>query len=101
MYRNKLSEKNIKQLFKAILSLQTQEECMAFFDDLCTMNEIKAFTQRLEVARMLQDGFTYEGIEAETGAASATISRVNKLLNFGSNGGYQMSLDRMDNTKKL
>ncbi|MFE4810693.1 YerC/YecD family TrpR-related protein [Peribacillus simplex] len=98
MLIKKLPEKNVQQLFYAILSLQTQVECMAFFDDLCTMNEIRAFIQRLEVARMLLEGYTYEGIEAETGAASATISRVNKLLHYGSNG-YQMSLDRID--KKL
>lgn len=62
MYINKLPEKNVQQLFNAILSLKTQEECMAFFDDLCTMNEITAFIQRLEVARLLREGYTYESI---------------------------------------
>ena len=98
MYIKKLPEKNVVQLFNAILSLQTKEECVAFFDDLCTMNEIKAFTQRLEVARKLRDGDTYIDIQIETGASSATITRVKKLLDYGSNG-YQIALDRLDDSE--
>lgn len=100
MYIKKLPEKTVKQLFNAILSLQTKEECMAFFDDLCTMNEINAFVQRLEVARMLRDGSTYIDVQVETGAASATITRVKKLLDYGSNG-YQIVLDRIETSEKF
>jgi TrpR-related protein YerC/YecD len=98
VYIKKLPEKNVVQLFNAILSLQTKEECVAFFDDLCTMNEIKAFTQRLEVARKLRDGDTYIDIQIETGASSATITRVKKLLDYGSNG-YQIALDRLGDSE--
>lgn len=100
MYINKLPEKKVQQLFNAILSLKTQEECKAFFDDLCTMNELNAFIQRLEVARLLREGYTYEAIEEKTNAASATISRVNKLLHYGSKG-YQLVLDPIDSSEKI
>ncbi len=95
MYLKKLPEKTIFQLFNAILSLQTKEECIAFFDDLCTTNEIKSFIQRLEVARMLKEGDTYLDIQVETGASSTTITRVKKLLDYGSEG-YRMVLDRIE-----
>jgi TrpR-related protein YerC/YecD len=100
MFINKLPEKTVKQLFNAILSLETQEECLAFFDDICTMNEMKAFLQRLEVARMLREGETYLDIQVEIGAASATITRIKKLLDYGSNG-YNLVLDRIGNFEKL
>lgn len=99
MYIKKLPEKTVKQLFNAILTLQTKEECMAFFDDLCTMNEISAFVQRLEVARMLREGATYIDVQVETGASSGTITRVKKLLDYGSNG-YQIVFDRIETTEK-
>lgn len=70
----------IEQLMKVFLLLETTKECELFFDDLCTLNEIKAFSQRLEVARMLLEGHTYENIEAISGATFNTISRVNKTL---------------------
>ncbi|MCA1056158.1 hypothetical protein LCM10_14250 [Rossellomorea aquimaris] len=94
MQINKLRGKELDQLFKAILSLQDMEECYRFFDDLCTINEIQSLAQRLEVARMLQEGKTYHKIETETGASTATISRVKRCLNYG-NDAYQLVLDRV------
>ncbi|HEX7066196.1 MAG TPA: YerC/YecD family TrpR-related protein [Bacillales bacterium] len=94
MQIDKLRGQSLDQLFEAILSLKDKEECYRFFDDLCTMGEIQSLAQRLEVARMLMEGFTYHKIETETGASTATISRVKRCLNFG-NDGYQMTLDRV------
>jgi len=99
MYIKKLPQEPIVQLFQAILSLQTKEECAAFFDDLCTMNEMKAFVQRLEVARLLKEGHTYIDIQIETNASSTTITRVKKLLDYGSNG-YHTVLERNENYVK-
>jgi TrpR-related protein YerC/YecD len=98
MQINKIRGKELDQLFNAVLSLQDKEECYRFFDDLCTINEIQSLSQRLEVARMLQDGKTYHKIETETGASTATISRVKRCLNYG-NDAYQMVLDRVDEGK--
>jgi len=70
----------IEQLMKVFILFEDMKECELFFDDLCTLNEIKAFSQRLDVARMLLEGNTYENIEAVTGATFNTISRVNKTL---------------------
>ncbi|HHY21796.1 MAG TPA: hypothetical protein GX525_07915 [Bacilli bacterium] len=94
MQINKLRGKDLDQLFNAILSLRDLEECYQFFDDLCTINEIQSLAQRLEVARMLRDGYTYHKIETETGASTATISRVKRCLNYG-NDGYKMTLERI------
>lgn len=94
MQLEKLKGKGLEQLFEAVLSLETMEECYQFFDDLCTVNEMQSLAQRLEVARMLRKGFTYNQIEAETGASTATISRVKRCLNYG-NDGYQMALERI------
>ncbi|WP_456276918.1 YerC/YecD family TrpR-related protein [Bacillus sp. AK128] len=94
MQIEKLRGKELDQLFQSILSLQDLEECYRFFDDLCTVNEIQSLAQRLEVARMLREGFTYHKIETETGASTATISRVKRCLNYG-NDAYQMALDRV------
>ncbi|OFW81448.1 MAG: hypothetical protein A2201_07865 [Alicyclobacillus sp. RIFOXYA1_FULL_53_8] len=93
MQLDKLRDRSLDQLFEAILSLQTPEECYRFFDDLCTVGEIKSLAQRLEVARMLRDGQTYHKIESETGASTATISRVKRCLHYGSDG-YSLVLDR-------
>lgn len=90
----KLNDKTVDQLFEAILTLKDLEECYVFFDDLCTVNEIQSLSQRLEVARMLGKGSTYNQIEAETGASTATISRVKRCLNYG-NDGYKMALERL------
>lgn len=94
MQINKLRGKELDQLFQAVLSLKDLEECYRFFDDLCTINEIQSLAQRLDVARMLRDGNTYHKIETETGASTATISRVKRCLNFG-NDTYEMVLERV------
>lgn len=94
MQIDKLRGKALDQLFESVLSLKDMEECYRFFDDLCTMNEIQSLAQRLEVARMLREGKTYHKIESETGASTATISRVKRCLNFG-NDTYAMVLDRV------
>ncbi|WP_018130786.1 YerC/YecD family TrpR-related protein [Effusibacillus pohliae] len=88
-------DKTLEQLFEAVLALQTMEECYQFFDDLATVNEIQSLAQRLEVARMLRKGHTYSQIEAETGASTATISRVKRCLNYGTDG-YNLILDRLN-----
>ncbi|MBN9654849.1 hypothetical protein GLV98_13555 [Halobacillus litoralis] len=94
MQIDKLRGKTLDQLFEAVLSLQSVEECYEFFDDLATMNEVQSLAQRLEVARMLREGFTYHKIETETGASTATISRVKRCLNYG-NDAYTQALDRV------
>jgi TrpR-related protein YerC/YecD len=94
MQLNKLNKKEVDQLFNAILQLKTLEECYRFFDDLCTVGEIKSLAQRLEVARMLQEGCTYNQIESETGASTATISRVKRCLHYGTDG-YKLALERL------
>ena len=91
----KLKDMNVDYLFRAILSLQTMEECYNFFDDLCTVPELKALSQRLEVARMLSEGKVYSDIVAKTGASTATISRVNRSLNYGSDG-YKAIFERVE-----
>ena len=81
-------------LFEAILALKDQEECRAFFQDLCTVAELKAMAQRLEVAQLLDDGLIYNDILQRTGASSATISRVNRALQYGADG-YKTVLPRL------
>ena len=98
MQIDKLRGKTLDQLFEAILSLQDVEECYRFFDDLATMNEVQSLAQRLEVARMLEEGYTYQKIEADTGASTATISRVKRALNYG-NDMYTEVLDRVQSYK--
>ncbi|MCS1352001.1 YerC/YecD family TrpR-related protein [Mechercharimyces sp. CAU 1602] len=99
MQLNKLNKKEIEQLFQAVLSLENMEECYQFFDDLCTVGEMKSLSQRLEVARMLREGYTYNQIEAETGASTATISRVKRCLHYGTDG-YTLALDAIKNKEK-
>lgn len=82
------------ELVKAILSLENEEECLAFFEDICTIKEIQDLSQRLLVAKMLSKGEKYQRIEELTGASTATISRVNKCLSYGS-GGYVTVLKRL------
>ncbi|MFS0645751.1 YerC/YecD family TrpR-related protein [Siminovitchia sp. 179-K 8D1 HS] len=94
MQIEKLRGKALDQLFNAILSLKDLDECYRFFDDLCTINEIQSLSQRLEVARMLREGNTYQKIEMATGASTATISRVKRCLNYG-NDTYEMVLKRL------
>ena len=85
----------VNHFFDAVLSLENKEECYKFFEDVCTIKELTAIAQRLEVAKMLRDERTYLDIAKETGASTATISRVNRSLNYG-NDGLDMVLDRMD-----
>lgn len=93
-YNSKLKSEDMDYLFEGILSLQTNEECYRFFEDICTINEIKALEQRLQVARMLADKRTYLDIASTTGASTATISRINRALNYG-NDGYKLILGRL------
>ncbi|MCH3958704.1 MAG: YerC/YecD family TrpR-related protein [Selenomonas sp.] len=95
MVNPKLKDELNDQLCEAMLSLQTVDECYQFFEDICTVSELKAMSQRLEVARMLQQGHTYEDIVARTGASTATISRVKRCLNYGADG-YGIVLERLD-----
>ncbi|MGM9662774.1 MAG: YerC/YecD family TrpR-related protein [Oscillospiraceae bacterium] len=81
-------------LYRAILKLQTEEECYHFFQDLCTVSELRAMEQRFEVATLLDQGLIYNEILEKTGASSATISRVNRSLSYGS-GGYSVVFERM------
>ena len=90
----KIINENTDELFKAILTLKNIDECYAFFDDLCTVPEIKAMAQRYAVAKMLNDGEIYNKIVDKTGASTATISRVNKCLTYGE-GGYKKVIDRI------
>lgn len=92
---NKIKDSNVDFLLEAILNLQTLEECYDFFEDLCTVTEIKAFAQRIVVAKMLRDKKVYSDIVSETGASTATISRVNRSLQYGCNG-YEEIFKRMD-----
>ncbi len=92
---DKLHDENIDFLFQAVLTLKSVEECYRFFDDLCTMPELKAMSQRLAVAKMLSRKQVYSDIVAETGASTATISRVNRSLNYGSDG-YELVFARLD-----
>lgn len=84
----------MKRLFQAVLLLKTEEECSAFFEDLCTIRELQDLSQRLEVAEMLQAGRNYQEISRATGASTATICRVSKCLNYGSDG-YKTVLSRL------
>ena len=86
--------KDMDFLYRGVLSLQTREECYAFFEDICTIKELQAMAQRLRVATMLRDNKNYNEIQSSTGASSATISRVNKCILYGS-GGYATALERM------
>ena len=83
---NKIADKNVDFLFKAILALETTEECYDFFEDLCTVQELKTLAQRIAVAKMLSNKCVYTDIVNETGASTATISRVNRSLQYGSDG---------------
>ena len=92
----KIKEINAENLFRAILTLNTLEDCYSFFEDVCTVPEIKAMAQRYNVAEMLDPGCVYSEIVKETGASTATISRVNRSLEYGSDG-YEMVFKRLKN----
>jgi TrpR-related protein YerC/YecD len=85
----------IENLFRAILSLENEEECNLLFEDICTVKELQAMAQRLTVAAQLSEGKNYNAVSESTGASSATISRVNKCLLYG-DGGYKLVLERME-----
>lgn len=89
-----IKSKEIDSLFEAILTLENLDECYNFFEDICTVNELHTLAQRLHVAKMLRDQNTYLEIAEKTGASTATISRVNRSLNYG-NDGYDMVFARM------
>lgn len=95
----KIKTPAVEKLFEAILSLENMDECFDFFEDICTINELLSLSQRFEVARMLREQRTYLEIAEKTGASTATISRVNRSLNYG-NDGYDMVIARMDKDKK-
>ena len=82
------------RLFKAILSLKDTEECYNFFEDICTITEIKYMVQRLDTAFLIDDGVSYQKISEQIGVSTATISRVSRCLNYGA-GGYRTVIDRM------
>ncbi len=94
----KLHTEAVDNLFDAILTLKNREECYSFFEDVCTINEILSLSQRFEVAGMLRAGQTYLDISEKTGASTATISRVNRSLNYGNNG-YDIVWDHLKEQK--
>ena len=91
----KIKTKAVDHLFQAVLSLESVQECYAFFEDVCTVNELLSLSQRYEVAKMLREKKTYLEIAEQTGASTATISRVNRSLNYG-NDGYDMIFERLN-----
>ena len=95
----KLKTEAVDHLFQAILALESVEECYSFFEDVCTVNELLSFSQRYEVAKMLLEKKTYLEIAEKTGASTATISRVNRSLNYGSDG-YDMIFARLEAGKE-
>lgn len=97
--KDKLRTKAMDELFLAVLSLENVEECYQFFEDICTVNELQALSQRLEVAGMLRRHNTYVEITEETGASTTTIGRVNRTLNYG-NDGYKLVFERKENKEK-
>ena len=99
MANSKIKSDNMDFLFDCILSLQSMDECYDFFEDLCTVNEVQAISQRIVVAKMLSEKRVYSDIVKETGASTATISRVNRSLQFGCNG-YEKLFERVAARKK-
>jgi len=89
-----IHSESVDRLFQIILNLETPEDCYAFFEDVCTVKEIREIAQRLDVAKYLAEGKNYQEISAMTGASTATISRVNKCLHYGS-GGYKSMLEKL------
>ncbi|NLY85531.1 MAG: TrpR-like protein YerC/YecD [Tissierellia bacterium] len=93
-YNSKIKSKAVDEFFEAVLVLENLEECYRFFEDICTIKEIQAIAQRLEVAKLLKANKTYNEIEEETGASTATISRINRALNYGADG-YNLVLRKL------
>ncbi|EFI42342.1 MULTISPECIES: YerC/YecD family TrpR-related protein [Peptoniphilus] len=99
IYNSKVKNEQTDGLFEAILALENIEECYRFFEDICTVKEIQAISQRLQVVKLLIKNKTYHEIESETGASTATISRINRSLNYGSDG-YKLVLERLNFIEK-
>lgn len=95
----KVHNPEMDKLLQGILCLETVEECYAFFEDLCTVNEMLSLGQRFEVANMLREHKTYNEVAEATGASTATISRVNRCLNYG-NDGYNLVIERMEKNQE-
>ena len=94
-YHYKVQNEQIDNLFKAVMELDSIEECYRFFDDLCTINELEAFGQRLMVAKMLHKKMTYQEIEKATGISAATISKISKSYLYGPRG-YKMIIEKLE-----
>ncbi len=99
-YESKFKNDDIDELFKAVLLLEDEEDCYRFFEDICTINEIHAIAQRLQVAKLLSESRTYNEIESITKASTATISRINKCLVYGADG-YKRILARMKEQEEV
>ena len=97
-YESRLKRADIDELFEAVLTLRDQEDCYRSFEDICTINELHAIAQRLQVAKLLSEKKTYTEIEAATKASTATISRINKCLVYGADG-YKLVLERLAEKK--
>ena len=91
----KIEKKYLENLYKAVLTLENMDECAAFFDDICTIQELEALSQRFEVAKLLHEGKNYVDINKLTGASTATICRVSKCLSYG-DGGYKTVIQKME-----
>jgi len=98
-YESKFQSVDMDELFDAVLTLEDREDCYRFFEDICTINELHAISQRLQVAKLLSQKKTYSEIEELTKASTATISRINKCLVYGAEG-YQRVLERLENQEK-
>ena len=98
-YESKFKRDDIDELFKAVLLLEDEEDCYRFFEDICTINEIHAIAQRLQVAKLLSENKTYNEIEGVTKASTATISRINKCLMYGADG-YKIVIERLENQEE-
>ena len=92
----KIDNELLDKLYEAVVSIDNKEDCKNFFLELCTINELKSMSQRLQVAKMLKDDVVYQKIADETGASTATISRVSRCLNYGNNG-YSLVLEKLEN----
>ncbi|HBT20744.1 MAG TPA: TrpR-like protein YerC/YecD [Peptococcaceae bacterium] len=99
VYQSKWADKSVDALFDAILLLENKEECYRFFEDICTVSEIKSLAQRLEVAKLLMENKTYSDISKITGASTATISRVKRALDYGADG-YKIILKKLEQKSK-
>ena len=93
--QNRLDKGSLTYLYEALLTLETPDQCEAFLEDLCTIQELKALSQRMQVAKMLSEQKIYSDIVAQTGASTATISRVNRCLHYGKDG-YKHVLEKLE-----